>query len=133
MTSDEQLIFSVFAGMAIFMVVVAAGIWFLTSRIRKRSDARAAEAAAARGLQLHTSTEGSVEVRRWQGTTNGVAWTAEHRISESGRGTRDHDRTQTRWRADSSGGPSAPILVIPERSSLKRLDSVADAVPSGFL
>lgn len=133
MTSDEVLIFSVFGGMAIFMVVVAAGFWMLAKRMKARTIALAAKDATARGWHLQFTSEGGAEVRRFSGTTGGVAWTAEHRITEKRGGTRDYARYQTRWRADAPGGPSSPVLVIPARSSLTRLDSVADAVPTGLL
>jgi len=131
--SDELLIFGVFGGMAIFMIVVAAGVWMLAQRLKSRTNAHGAKDAAARGWQLTTTEEGGAEVKRWRGSTEGVAWAAEHRVTNKRGGTRDYARYQTRWRADALGGPSAPILIIPERSSLQRLESVAGAVPAGFL
>jgi len=67
--SDELLIFSVFGGMAVFMIVVAAGAWMLGQRLKGRTNAQGAKDAAARGWQLQTTEEGGAEVKRWRGST----------------------------------------------------------------
>jgi hypothetical protein len=133
MNSDELLIFGAFGGMALFMIAVTVGVWMLARRSKLRTGLQATQDAAARGWKLQTTDEGGAEVQRWSGSTDGVAWTAEHRVTRERGGSRPYARYQTRWRADARGGPSSPVLITPERSSLKRLDSVADAVPAGFL
>jgi len=133
MSSDELLIFSAFGGMAIFMILAAVGVWLLSRVLKRSTNAGAARDAEARGWQLQVSEEGGAEVRRWRGSTAGVAWTCEYRVTDKRGGTRDYSRHQTRWHAETVNGPSSPILIIPQRSSLKRLESVADAIPAGFL
>jgi hypothetical protein len=95
----------------VFIVVVGVALSRWTQRQnQQRMDALRA-GAAARGWSCETSKDGVFDLTRWQGQTDGVRWTAEHRrLRHKRKGqTRTHN---LRWWADGFGGPTSPLLLM---------------------
>lgn len=94
---------------AIVLVGVALARW--TQRQNQQRQDAVRSGAAARGWSCETLKDGVFDLTRWQGQTDGVRWTAEHRrLRHKRKGqTRTHN---LRWWADSFGGPTSPILLM---------------------
>lgn len=90
-------------------------VWVAVSRSARRHQRQRLQAiradAEALGWSCESGSEGPVELTRWQGTTDGVSWTAEYRRlrRKRKRQTRTH---HMRWWADGFGGPGAPLLLM---------------------
>lgn len=94
---------------AIVLVGVALSRWTRRQNQQRLDALRAG--AAARGWSCETSKDGVFDLTRWQGQTDGVRWTAEHRrLRHKRKGqTRIHN---VRWWADGFGGPTSPLLLM---------------------
>lgn len=104
---------SLFPLLALFAAIVVVGV--LLSRWRQRQNRQRQDAlraeAVARGWSCDTSIAGVFDLTRWQGQTDGVRWTAEHRgLRHTRKGqTRTHN---IRWWADGFHGPTSPVLLM---------------------
>ena len=94
---------------AIVLVGVALARWTQRQNQQRLDALRAG--SAARGWSCETSKDGVFDLTRWQGQTDGVRWTAEHRrLRHKRKGqTRTHN---VRWWADGFGGPTSPLLLM---------------------
>lgn len=94
---------------AIVVVGVALSRWAQRQN-QQRQDALRAE-SEVRGWSCEMSIEGVFDLTHWQGQTDGVRWTAEHRrLRHKRKGqTRTHN---VRWWADGFHGPSSPVLLM---------------------
>lgn len=94
---------------AIVVVGVALSRWTQRQNQQRLDALRAG--AAARGWSCETSKDGVFDLTRWQGQTDGVRWTAEHRrLRHKRKGqTRTHN---VRWWADGFGGPASALLLM---------------------
>lgn len=109
MSTDAALIFS-------FLVIggsLVAVLMLVSHRRRKATEEALRQAASARGWQFESVTEGGYFVRRWRGTTDSVAWTAEslrsvRRASKS----RHRRRRAARWHTATGLGMTTPIVCI---------------------
>jgi hypothetical protein len=98
-----------------FIIVTASLVGlliFLSARRRAAEEEELRQAASARGWQFEAVTEQGYFVRRWHGTTDGIAWTAESlRSIRRGKG-RHRRRRAARWRTAASIGVNTPILCL---------------------
>lgn len=95
-------------GVAAAMVIL---VW-TRRRLAAREDELRRQ-ASTRGWTFESLTHGVRQVRRWTGTTDGVAWIAES-IERSGHQStrgRQH-RPVSRWRTAAGHGPADPIVCI---------------------
>lgn len=101
----------------LFIAAIGAAIAVLSRNERQRLAQQEAEwraDAAARGWSFDTATEGECQRTRWQGQTDGIAWTLEyrrgrHRRKGKGKSDRVH---RTRWWANAFHGPTSPVLCL---------------------
>jgi hypothetical protein len=104
-----------FLSVVLPIAVVAAMIVLLSRGQRQKQVQREADwrtESAARGWAFDTDTEGEFQRMRWQGQTDGVAWTLEFRRGRhKHRGTADRAH-RVRWWANAFQGPSSPVLCI---------------------
>lgn len=109
MSTDAALILS-------FFIVTASLVGLLivmSARRRAAEEEELRQAASARGWQFESVTEHGYFVRRWRGTTDGIAWTAEslRSVRQSSK-SRHRRRRAARWRSEASLGVDAPILCM---------------------
>lgn len=98
-----------------FFIITASFVGLLIVLARRRRAAEEEElrqAASARGWQFETATEEGYFVRRWRGTTDGIAWTAESLLSVRRGKQRHRRRRAARWRAAAGLGVTTPILCM---------------------
>lgn len=93
------------ASLIALLVVVAA-----RRRAAKEEDLR--KAASSRGWTFETTSVRGSRVRRWRGTTDGVAWTIEAVRRQSGKNTSEARRHITRWHTASGMTTAAPIFCM---------------------
>lgn len=99
----------------VFVGALAVVIVLLARSERKNQAQREADwraDASARGWAFETGRDADMQLMRWTGQTDGLAWTLEYR-----RGRHKHrstnDRAQrVRWWADAFHGPGAPVLCM---------------------
>ncbi len=109
MSTDGVLILGSFVVVASLVVVLMVASY----RRRKAIDEELRQAASARGWQFESLTEGGFFVRRWRGTTDSVAWTAESlRAVRRGSNSRHRRRRAARWRTATGLGMTTPIVCI---------------------
>lgn len=127
MTFDAAMI----AASVILFITFTVTIVVVTQRRLAAQDEELRQQASMRGWTFQRAREGALRVRRWTGTTDGVAWIAESLESNQG-GTHGHAaarrRTVTRWRTAPDWTPSktsvtAPIVLmgIPEGKDIPAL------------
>jgi hypothetical protein len=131
--SDQLVtIVGAFVGVAAIIVVVVAVVYFRTHGLQLQGDSpdRLAAAAAAHGWHFEHSRQIGKVRRAWSGTTDGVAWTAEH-VGLSDNSADDSYRQHTfRWRTALANGPVTPLVLVHERSSLQGVDSKTQELPA---
>lgn len=103
---------------AAVVVVVTAVAVFATRWVKGRLE-EWRQQEAARGWTFEQTMEGGFGVRRWTGTTDGVAWIAEglNRLRMShggvpGDGSGGREIVIGRWRTSARPGPRSPILCV---------------------
>ncbi|MDH4066198.1 MAG: hypothetical protein OEW19_17490 [Acidobacteriota bacterium] len=104
-------------------VMVVGAVVVLVIRMEGRRQAAVEDQlrgeASARGWTFQTDREPGFRVRRWTGTTDGIAWSAESRRSARQRRHRGQGAQRMRWWADTVRGPSGAVLFlgVPEGDS----------------
>jgi hypothetical protein len=96
--------------------------------VQQSGEQAVAKQAAAHGWTFESGSRHSDIDRRWSGTTDGVAWTAQYRALHNQ--VDEYRRHEFRWTAAIAGGPASPILVVHERSALAKLDAVRRNTPA---
>ncbi len=106
-------------------VAVVIGVW-ARRRLAAREDELRSQ-ASTRGWTFESLTHGVRRLRRWTGTTDGVAWVAESVERPGHHSTRGRQhRPVSRWRTAAGHGPAQPIVCIgvPAGSESKDLSLV---------
>lgn len=84
----------------------------LASRRRAAKEDEMKRVASARGWTFESVREHGSRVRRWTGTTEGVAWKAESLVQVSGSGKHSKRRQISRWHGAYSPGINGPIVCM---------------------
>ncbi|MEO8680038.1 MAG: hypothetical protein ABI665_13380 [Vicinamibacterales bacterium] len=106
MTYETAIVVSsiVLVATVVILIVMAA------SRRLAAQNEELKQQASMRGWTFEYERKGSYRIRRWRGTTDGVAWTAES-LERRGKENRRPVRL-SRWRTTASRGPAAPIVCM---------------------
>lgn len=103
----EASLFIAFFIIAASIVVVSA---MAASRRQAAQEEELKRAASARGWKFDVSHEGGYRVKRWTGTTDGIAWVAEY-LYRSG-GKNNSSRHIARWHCTFTPGINAPLVAM---------------------
>lgn len=103
------LITLVFVGaIAVVMLWIARGE--RQSLAQKEADWRAD--AGVRGWAFEVGRDGEMQLMRWTGQTDGMAWTLEYRRGRHKRRSTNDRAQRVRWWTDAFHGPIEPILCL---------------------
>lgn len=102
-------------GALALVALIAATLVFLSHSESKRVAQREAEwhaESTAKGWTFAADREGAFQRMRWQGETDGVAWSLEYRRGRY-KGKNSSDRAhRMRWWASAFQGPVSPVLCM---------------------
>jgi hypothetical protein len=122
------------ASLIIGIFIVVTSLVALTAMVARRStkakEDELQQAASARGWKFEVTHEHGYRVKRWSGTTDGVAWVAEY-LYRSG-GKNNSSRHIARWQGTFSPGIHAPIVVMGLPKGKEKMMGVAMANGDGF-
>ena len=113
----------------IIMTSVFAVVILLSRRQRQAKEDELRQAASARGWTFAVANERGYRVKRWTGTTDGIAWVAESLYRSGGKNS--SSRRITRWHGTFSTGVNAPIIAMGLPKG-KEMLGVAMADSDGF-
>jgi len=134
MSENVITIIGAVVGVAGFGVLVAAVVffWKMAGKMQASSTDSLAKSAAARGWKFeHSAKIGEIR-RKWSGTTDGVNWVASYTGLNNNSADQSYWTHRFRWRAALENGPSSPLILIHERSSLDGVDEKLEVLP-GFI
>lgn len=115
-------------------VMVAGGVffWRMAHRIQASTASALQASAEAHGWQFRRHQEIGLIEDHWSGTTDGVAWTSQHRGVGGNQNDDSYARHTHRWRAALVGGPPSALVAVHERSALDGVDDKVKQLP-GFM
>ena len=99
---------------AIFIIIAslfAVGTIYSTRKEREQLE-ELRRASSARGWTFTTAKERGYRIRRWTGTTEGIAWTAESLLLASGGNKQRRRRRIARWHGVYSPGINGAIVAM---------------------
>lgn len=104
------------AALVIALSIISASIIALlvvvASRRRAAQEEDLRQAASSRGWQFESTHGRGYRIRRWRGTTDGIAWTIESVRKVSGKSERHNRRHITRWHTPTELGAASPIFCV---------------------
>lgn len=101
---------SLVIGSFIIVTALVALMAMVARRSQKANEEDLRQAASARGWTFAVVNEHGYRVKRWSGTTEGIAWVAEY-LYRSG-GKNNSSRHISRWHGTFHAGINAPIVVM---------------------
>lgn len=98
--------------LSIISALLVALLVVVAARRRAAKEEELRRAASSRGWTFESTSSRGSRVRRWRGTTDGVAWTIESVPRTTGKNTQETRRQITRWHTASGLGTVAPIFCM---------------------
>jgi hypothetical protein len=102
-------------GAIAFIALIAAALGYLSRAERQRLAQREAQwlaESATKGWTLMADKDGLFQRMRWQGQTDGVAWTLEYRRGRHKRQNSADRAHRMCWWASAFQGPPSPVLCM---------------------
>jgi len=122
------------ASLIIGIFIVVTSLVALTAMVARRSqkanEEELRQAASTRGWTFAIAHEHGYRIKRWSGTTEGIAWVAEY-LYRSG-GKNNSSRHISRWHGTFSPGINAPIVVMGLPKGKEMMMGVAMGNSDGF-
>jgi hypothetical protein len=103
---------SLFVGFFIIVASIIAVSAMVGGRRRAEQVEELKRQASARGWKFDSVLQKGYRIERWNGTTDGIAWTAESAIHVTGGSHGKRRRHVGRWHGSFSPGINAPIAVM---------------------